>query len=188
MDKKYKTFSILIIIIIISSIWFVKNSSEAESNQQASFQMSENISEKSDANMDFNLIATSTIDFQKLCNIYKLPLIVDYGSESCKSCKMMAPVLKTMNIKTKGKAIIKFVDVWKYRDAASNIPLQLIPSQVFFGSDGKPFNPSKELNERLEFILYNSPDSKEHAFTVHQGSLSEKDFMDILIEMGVKYD
>jgi thioredoxin 1 len=55
----------------------------------------------------------------------------------------MAPVLKTMNAQMQGKAIIKFVDVWKNGDAARDFPVQVIPTQVFINDDGTPYVPSE---------------------------------------------
>ncbi|OLN32939.1 Thioredoxin [Desulfosporosinus metallidurans] len=39
--------------------------------------------------------------------------MIDFGADSCVPCKEMAPVLKKLNTEMQGKAIVKFVDVWK---------------------------------------------------------------------------
>ncbi len=49
------------------------------------------------------------------------PIIIDFGADSCIPCKEMAPVLKKLNEEWQGKVIVKFVDVWKYPDAADSI-------------------------------------------------------------------
>ena len=127
----------------------------------------------------FGLNATTEIDFASLAE-YGLPVIVDYGADSCIPCKQMAPVLKTMNAEMKDKAFIKFVDVWKYGSAANNVPIQIIPSQVFFNADGTPYVPSDSLKKQIGgFKLYNG-------FTVHEGGLTEDEMRAILAEMGVK--
>lgn len=127
----------------------------------------------------FGLNATTEIDFAALAE-YGLPVIVDYGADSCIPCKQMAPVLKTMNAEMKDKAFIKFVDVWKYGSAANNVPIQIIPSQVFFNADGTPYVPSDSLKKQIGgFKLYNG-------FTVHEGGLTEDEMRAILAEMGVK--
>ena len=61
----------------------------------------------------------------------------------------MAPVLKNLNAEMHGKAFIKFDDVWKYYEAAANVPVQVIPTQVFFNADGTPFVPSDELAKEI---------------------------------------
>lgn len=133
---------------------------------------------------DFSLNVTTAVDFDALSE-YGLPIIVDYGSDSCIPCQQMAPVLKTLNEEMAGKAFIKFVDVWEYTDAADNVPIQVIPTQVLFNSDGSPFVPSDELAAEIEFILYSSRETNEHVFTVHQGGITKEDMRKILKEMGV---
>lgn len=129
--------------------------------------------------------ATEAIDFEALSE-YGLPIIVDYGSDSCIPCQQMAPVLETMNEEMTGRAFIKFVDVWEYTDAANNVPIQVIPTQVLVNADGTPFVPSGELAQKIEFILYSSRETGEHVFTVHQGGLTEEHMRLILTEMGVE--
>lgn len=130
---------------------------------------------------DFVLEATS-IDIDTLKK-YKLPIIIDFGADSCVPCKEMAPVLKTLNAEMQGKAIIKFVDVWKNADAAKDFPVQVIPTQVLINADGTPYVPSGDIE--IQFDMYSFKESGEHAFTVHQGGLTEKEMRTILADMGV---
>ena len=133
----------------------------------------------------FALTATEAINFEALSE-YGLPIIVDYGSDSCIPCQQMAPVLETMNAEMTGRAFIKFVDVWEYTDAANNVPIQVIPTQVLVNADGTPFVPSEELAQTIEFILYSSRETGNHVFTVHQGGMTEDQMRLILAEMGVE--
>ena len=48
-----------------------------------------------------------------------------------------------------GKAFIKFADVWQYADTVSNVPVQVIPTQVLVNADGTPFVPSEDLARRF---------------------------------------
>lgn len=98
----------------------------------------------------------------------------------------MAPVLEKANKEFQGKAFIKFVNVWDYQDAASNVPVQVIPTQVLFNADGTPFVPSDELAKEIQFDMYSHKESGEHIFTVHQGGLTEEQMRAILKEMGVE--
>lgn len=161
------------IVIIIGIIWIVKGKSKPETQNPVLID-----------GADFSLNVASAIDFNKLSE-YGLPIIADYGSDSCIPCQQMAPVLKTLNEEMAGKAFIKFVDVWEYTDAADNVPIQVIPTQVIFNADGTPFVPSEQLAMEIEFIMYNSRETNEHVFTVHQGGISEEDMRKILKEMGV---
>ena len=130
---------------------------------------------------DFILEATS-IDLETLIG-YALPIIIDFGADSCIPCKEMAPVLKTMNSEMQGKAIIKFVDVWKYAEAADGFPIQVIPTQVIIDANGTPYVPSDGIG--IDFTMYSTKDTNEHVFTVHQGGLTEDQMRTILADMGV---
>ena len=134
------------------------------------------------ANTDF-LLAATKIDLDKLKS-YGLPIIIDFGADSCIPCKEMAPVLKKLNQEWQGKVIVKFVDVWKYPDASGDFPLQVIPTQFFFDAQGKPFVPSDP--EGMQMIMYSLKDTQEHVYTAHQGGLTEEQFRAIFKEMGIK--
>ena len=78
--------------------------------------------------------------------------------------------------------------MWKYPQAAENVPVQLIPTQFFFGADGSPFVPSEELQSKIPFIMYVDGEEEDasHIFTAHQGGLTEAEMREILSEMGVE--
>jgi len=128
------------------------------------------------------VLETTSVDLETL-TAYSLPIIIDFGSDSCIPCKEMAPVLQTMNAETQGKAIIKFVDVWKHAEAADGFPIQAIPTQIFIKADGTPYVPSDGID--VEFTMYTYKETGEHAFTVHQGGLTEDQMRAILADMGV---
>lgn len=187
-NKKGLILKILLLIAILSAIttiWFVKNGETAkaanEPNTEATQAAEGGKAETSeDQNADFALEAEA-IDLAVLFS-YKLPIIIDFGSDSCIPCVEMAPVLQSANEDYRGKAIIKFVDVWKYTDAANNFPVQVIPTQVFFNADGTPYVPSEDLG--VEFGFYSTKDTQEHVFTVHQGGLTAEQIDAILADMG----
>ena len=94
----------------------------------------------------------------------------------------MAPILKSMNEQMQGKAIIKFVDVWKNSESANGFPIQVIPTQVLINSEGNPYVPNSDLG--INFTMYSDRDTKKHIFTVHQGGLSEEQMRLIIKDMG----
>lgn len=134
---------------------------------------------------DYALTVNKAIDYKEL-TANGQPVIVDYGANSCIPCKAMAPVLEKMNKEMQGKAFVKFVDVWKYSDAVSNVPVRIIPTQILFGADGKPFVPSEELKSKMLFNLIKHPETGEHVYTTHEGGLTEAQMRQILAEMGVQ--
>ena len=172
-DKKKLLVRIIVsvlIAVILTVIWVLKTHPTPTP-----------IDSKTGYIADFVLEASS-IDLEALKK-YKLPMIIDFGADSCDPCKAMAPVLKKMNEEMQGKAIIKVVDVWKNSAAAKDFPVQVIPTQVFFNADGTPYVPSDKI--KIEFIKYATKDTNKHVFTAHQGGLTEEEMRSILAEMGV---
>ncbi|MBE7047385.1 MAG: thioredoxin family protein [Ruminococcaceae bacterium] len=189
MQKKSLVIKILVpvlIVVVIGAMWLIKNKNSTDTsltdtqNEQTNADIPEHLKEA-----DFSLNETSEIDFEALSK-YGVPIIADYGADSCIPCKQMAPVLKKLNVEMQGKAFIKFVDVWQYGEAASNVPVQVIPTQVIFNADGSPFMPSEALAKEIQFDMYSHRDAGEHIFTVHQGGLTEEQMRKILKEMGVE--
>lgn len=174
----------VLIVSIVGGIWMFKTVSEKPEETPSSSQGSAELPSNLEA-ADFSLNATKQIDFTALSE-YGLPIIADYGADSCIPCKQMAPVLKKLNSEMQGKAFIKFVDVWQHYDAAANVPVQVIPTQVFFNADGTPFVPSDELAKKIQFDMYSDKTMDKHTFTVHQGGLTEEQMRAILAEMGVE--
>jgi len=167
----------LLIAVALIVIWYVKtHSTPTVLDDNASQGL---VSAQNEG--DFAL-ETAAINLESLTS-YQLPIIIDFGADSCIPCKEMAPVLEAMNSEMQGKAIIKFVDVRKHADAAADFPIQVIPTQVLINSDGTPYVPSKDIE--IEFTMYSDKDKGKHVFTVHQGGLTEEQMRAILIDMAV---
>lgn len=161
----------ILIIAVIIGIWVLKNSSK------------ENLADGNNENVQFALNVTEPIDMEELKS-YGLPILIDFGADSCIPCKEMAPVLKELNEELQGKAIILFVDVWKNQSLADGYPISLIPTQVLIASDGTPYTPSDALGSGMQ--MYSSKDTGEHVFTTHEGGLDKEAMLAILKEMGMK--
>jgi len=157
------------ILAVIAGIWIIKNTT-SEGGSTSPF-----------ANEDFALTAES-IDLPAL-QAYGLPIILDFGSDSCLPCQQMAHVLVTMNSEMQGKAIIKFIDAWEHSEALTGYPVQVIPTQIFINADGSPYVPGEDIS--VEFIFYANKEG-EHIYTVHQGGLTEAQMRTILADMGVE--
>jgi len=172
-SKKGLAIKIIIPVLLvcaIAGIWAAKNSKKDMDSVDV-------------VNPDFVLHVTETIDLDKLKS-YGLPIIIDFGADSCIPCKEMAPVLKKLNAELIGKAIIRFVDVWKYQQLAQGFPVELIPTQIFFDAEGKPFKPQSP--EEMQMKLYSTRDTNEHVFTAHEGGMTKEQMLRALKEMGMK--
>jgi len=160
----------ILLLCIVAWIWAAKN-------------YNEDITPATGDNPDFALHVTENIDMDKLKS-YGLPIIIDFGADSCIPCKEMAPILKELNAELQGKAIIRFVDVWKYQSLAEGYPISVIPTQIFIDSNGKPYKP--EDPEAQQMKLYSLRETDEHVFTTHEGGMTKEQLLDVLKEMGLK--
>lgn len=166
----------ILVVVAIGAVWFAKNGANIGNADPMT-------PENADANPDFVLEVTEELDIETL-KAYGLPIIIDFGADSCVPCKEMAPVLKELNEELRGKAIVKFVDVWKYPQLADGYPIEVIPTQVFFDTEGNPFAPSDP--EASQMIMYSLRETNEHVFTTHQGGMTKDMLMAALIEMGME--
>jgi len=88
------------------------------------------------------------------------PVVADFGRGTCMPCKMMEPILKKLEKRYQDRASILILDVDEYRSLSRKYRVMMIPTQVFFDSNGKE--------------VYR-----------HQGFMSEADIIAKLKEMGV---
>ncbi|NBK21127.1 MAG: thioredoxin [Spirochaetia bacterium] len=171
----------LAIVIVVISLWLVKNrtSGPVPGTEQ---QQSATVAPE---NPDFVLDVTEKLDLDRLKS-YGLPILLDFGADSCAPCKEMAPILKDLNARYQGKVIIRFIDVWKYPELASGFPIRVIPTQVFIDREGNPYVPSDTSDTSL--LMYGDKDTQEHLYTVHEGGMTEAMIMEALGEMGLHHD
>jgi thioredoxin 1 len=159
------------VLICIAGIWLVKNSNiKSEASKPAV------------ASSDFSLNIVNEIDMPRMKS-YGIPIMIDFGADSCIPCKKMAPILAKLNKELQGKAIVRFVDVWKHGKLANGFPVRLIPTQIFIDSDGNSYKPSQSV---LSKISFQSSVINGVRFTFHEGGLEEDDIITILNDMGMK--
>jgi len=83
------------------------------------------------------------------------PSMIDFGSEGCRPCQMMEPILEKLTEQHQGKANILFVHVGKEQILAARYGIRSIPTQVFFDKNGKEvlrhvgFFPQDEIERKL---------------------------------------
>lgn len=166
---------VALIVLVIAGIFVYKTWSDAERNENLT---------ASEAGNTLPL-AVSSIDLETL-KTYKLPMLIDFGSDDCQPCREMAPVLEKLHEEWQGKVIVQFADVWKYTTAANGFPISVIPTQMFFNADGTPYVPSEAMQKLMEFTLYDDKTTGEHSLTVHQGGVTEAQMRQLFAEMGVE--
>lgn len=65
------------------------------------------------------------------------PRLVDLGAGKCIPCKAMAPILEQLRADYSGRLEVTFIDVWQAPDQARAYGVRMIPTQVFYSSDGR---------------------------------------------------
>ncbi|MCB2213618.1 thioredoxin [bacterium] len=68
-----------------------------------------------------------------------LPTMLELGSEGCKPCEQMKPVMAGLEQDYNGIIRVTFHDVRKNPDIANEYGIKLIPTQVFLDADGNEF-------------------------------------------------
>jgi thioredoxin 1 len=74
------------------------------------------------------------------------PAVIDLGARQCIPCRKMAPILETLSNEYRGRASVLFIDVNEDQAAALKFRIQMIPTQIFFNSQGK------EVRRHIGFI------------------------------------
>lgn len=62
---------------------------------------------------------------------------MDLGASKCVPCKMMAPILEDLKKEYDGRMDVEFIDVWKNPGAGKEYGVRMIPTQIFYGADGR---------------------------------------------------
>jgi thioredoxin 1 len=115
-----------------------------------------------------------------------LPVLLDFGADWCQPCRTQEPILRKLHSELDGKAIIQYIDTEKYPEIASMFPVRVIPTQVLFNSNGKPWDPQTREEAVVGISQYNYKDSGDLAFTIHEGVLLEEQMRQVLKNMGMK--
>lgn len=63
--------------------------------------------------------------------------MVDIGAKKCIPCKMMAPIMESLEKEYSGRAAIIFIDVWEHREQGQKFGIRSIPTQIFYDKSGK---------------------------------------------------
>ena len=65
------------------------------------------------------------------------PTIVEFGANSCPTCRNMKPILDATAMQLQGRAHVVVIDLNQDYAAATQYNIRMMPTQVFFAADGK---------------------------------------------------
>ncbi len=80
------------------------------------------------------------------------PVLVDFGANSCLPCRQLRPVLKEIAAEYSEKAKILVIDVYKYQNLAREHKVLMLPTLVFFDSEGKETFRNVGLMEKEKIV------------------------------------
>lgn len=66
-----------------------------------------------------------------------MPVLIDFGKNTCTQCQKMMPVLDELGKKYKGRMEVVFIHVDEEREYAQRMGATMIPSQVLIDKDGR---------------------------------------------------
>lgn len=65
------------------------------------------------------------------------PTVVEFGANSCTTCRNMKPILDATAVELQGRAHVVVIDLNQDYAAATQYSIRMMPTQVFFAADGK---------------------------------------------------
>ncbi len=65
------------------------------------------------------------------------PVLLEFGSDYCRPCREMKPVLEQLDKQFSGIFTVAYVDIWKKEALAEQYQISVIPTQIFFDAEGK---------------------------------------------------
>ncbi len=84
--------------------------------------------------------------------VHPVPRLVDLGAGKCIPCKAMAPILEQLRVDYTGRLEVTFIDVWQKPDEARAYGIQMIPTQIFYGADGRELARHEGFISREEIL------------------------------------
>ena len=85
-----------------------------------------------------------------------LPRLVDLGAGKCIPCKQMKPILTELTRDYDGQFDVVFIDVWENREEGERYGIRLIPTQIFYGADGKELFRHEGFFAKKDIALFSS--------------------------------
>lgn len=80
------------------------------------------------------------------------PRLVDLGSDKCIPCRTMAPILEDLARVYADVMNVEVIDVRQDRAAAGRYGIRVIPTQIFYGADGRELYRHQGFYSREEIL------------------------------------
>jgi len=121
-------------------------------------------------------------DIEKLKE-YGVPILLDFSAAWCNPCQRLKPVLEELYNEYKDKMIILYLDIDKLENGVHDLPVKVVPTQIFIDSNGNPYEPTDNITAKMQKYLDNNGN---HLYTYHQGSITKQEMIKMFKEMGLE--
>lgn len=113
------------------------------------------------------------------------PVMIQFFSTTCVPCMSMMDDLRAFYSENYGSVRVVALNIGEYPEAAMSYPVSVIPTQLFFTSDGENYIPSQRIIASVgNFVQYTYRDTGELAYVVHQGVLTKSQMERIAADAG----
>ena len=114
-----------------------------------------------------------------------IPVMIQFFSTTCIPCMSMMDDLRTFYAENYGRVKVIALNVSEYPEAAMMYPVSVVPTQLFFTSQGENYIPSDRIRASVgNFAAYTYKDTGEIAYVVHQGILTQSQMKRITDDAG----
>jgi len=157
MNKAGKIIIVIVLIAIVGVVIAIKQREKSSASEPAAVTNSNPGAMTSSKSQ----ILENPSSGQTEENSAKLLHLIDLGAGKCIPCKMMKPILDDLKQNYNEQFKVTFIDVWENQNQAKKYNIKMIPTQIFFDSNG---------NELFR----------------HEGFYSKEDILDKWKELGIE--
>lgn len=179
MTKKGAVLTLILVILIIAIIIVI-----VKQDNIPDAIIPQEVEKKQEDTSIFVLQVTDKtgLDLEELKS-YKIPIILQLMDDKDEICTSMQKSIETLNEETRGKAIVKSINVEEYPEILSNAGISgfRVPTQVLIDSNGNPYKTEESIS--AGFKLIKDEITKEHIFTFHDGDLTLNQMRDLIEKM-----
>ncbi len=94
-----------------------------------------------------DVVSVNQVQFRNLISRSSLPVLVDFFSNNCGPCWMMAPILERLARRRAGEVMVVKVDVDKFPDLATLLGIEAVPTFIVFHKDTERGRTSGAMSE-----------------------------------------
>lgn len=100
-----------------------------------------------------DVVAVNSVQAINLIKRSSLPVLVDFYSDSCGPCLLMAPILDRLARRRAGELMVIKVDVERYQDLAAQLGITAVPTFIIFYKNAERGRVSGAMGE-MDFSLW----------------------------------